>query len=158
MKPRQAQGKWSQLTKYLSGYPGDHENPLEAWKDLQSELVLVADMARDVLAVPISSVGVERTFNMARDICSYRRGHLNAESIRQLMMVKHHDQQHLEDEYAIEALVSGIESREEAGLVLGDEAIDIEDPDLACPRGRSSSLSSLRSNSPDAVIEEELAM
>ncbi len=48
-------------------------------------------MARDVLAVPTSGVGVERIFNMARDICHYRRGRLDPETIRMLCIIKYYD-------------------------------------------------------------------
>ena len=55
-------------------------------------------MARDVLAVPATGVGVERLFNMVRDICHYCRSHLKPESIRGSMMVKMFDKIELEDE------------------------------------------------------------
>ena len=55
-------------------------------------------MARDVLAVPISTVGVERLFNMARDIYHYRRSRLKADTISKLMIMKHFDQASLEEE------------------------------------------------------------
>ena len=55
-------------------------------------------MAKDVLSVPSTSVGVERLFNMARDVCHYRRGHLEPSAIRNLMMLRHHDMKELEKE------------------------------------------------------------
>ncbi len=55
-------------------------------------------MARDVLAIPATSVGVERLFNMARDICHYRRGSLKAETIRKIMLMRHFDATELEAE------------------------------------------------------------
>src|SRR5438034_11705574 len=58
-------------------------------------------MARDTLAVPASGVGVERLFNMARDICHYRRSHLKAETISKLMIMKHFDNVILQEESII---------------------------------------------------------
>jgi hypothetical protein len=55
-------------------------------------------MARDYLAVPATGVGVERAFNIARDICGYRRSRLRPESIRASMMLKMHDNIELESE------------------------------------------------------------
>jgi hypothetical protein len=46
-------------------------------------------MARDLLCIPLAGVGVERTFNFARDMCSYRRGQLHPETIRSLLLVYH---------------------------------------------------------------------
>ena len=69
-------------------------------------------MARDVLAIPATTVGVERLFNHARDLCHYRRGHLNAESIRASMIVKEFDR--------IE-LINELESVKEA-----DPFVDLE--------------------------------
>ena len=71
------------------------KDPLIAWKKLETEFPALALMARDVLAVPISGVGVERIFNMARDVCGYRRGQLSHESFRQQMLIKYHDRHHM---------------------------------------------------------------
>ncbi|OJD20482.1 hypothetical protein ACJ73_08182, partial [Blastomyces percursus] len=38
--------------------------------------VTVAVMARDILAIPLARVGMERKFNSSRDIYHYRRGQL----------------------------------------------------------------------------------
>jgi hAT family C-terminal dimerisation region len=45
-------------------------------------------MAKDILSIPASGVGVERLFNTARDVCHYRRNHLNANTIEIIMLVK----------------------------------------------------------------------
>lgn len=44
-------------------------------------------MARDVLCIPLSGTSVERVFNIGRDICGYRRGHLNPSTIRSLVLL-----------------------------------------------------------------------
>lgn len=46
----------------------------------------MARLARDVLSIPASGAGVERLFNSARDICHYRRGSLQPQTISDLMM------------------------------------------------------------------------
>ena len=46
-------------------------------------------MARDVLAVPVSGIGVNQLFNMARDICHYHHFCLKAEMISKLMTMKY---------------------------------------------------------------------
>ena len=63
---------------------------LDWWSKNGNQYPGLALMARDVLPVPISSVAVERVFNMARDIVSYRRGQLKPETIRKLMITKYH--------------------------------------------------------------------
>jgi hypothetical protein len=62
-------------------------------------------MARDILAVPISGVGVERTFNMARDVCHYRRGQLGFSTIQKVMIIKHRRRAHLDPQYEPDSLL-----------------------------------------------------
>jgi hAT family C-terminal dimerisation region len=59
------------------------------WKSLENELPGLAAMARDLLCIPLAGVGVERTFNFARDICHYRRGQLLPNTIRSLLLTYH---------------------------------------------------------------------
>ncbi len=51
----------------------------------------LAQMAKDILAIPVAGVGVERIFSIARQICSYQRNRLDAETIMQLMIVRSFD-------------------------------------------------------------------
>jgi hypothetical protein len=46
-------------------------------------------MARDVLAIPATEVGVERLFNVGRDTCHYRRNRLNGKTIEMIMVIKY---------------------------------------------------------------------
>jgi hypothetical protein len=55
-------------------------------------------MARNYLAVPATGVGVEHAFNVARNICGYRRSRLRPETIKASMMLKMHDNIELESE------------------------------------------------------------
>jgi len=112
------------LVKALLTYVGTtpSQDILEYWKSKQHTFPGLAAMARDVLAVPATGVGVERLFNMARDICHYRRSHLKPESIRGSMMVKMFDKIELEDE-----LVALAESEEDNPFgVIDDEEVQNE--------------------------------
>jgi hypothetical protein len=62
---------------------------LSVWKLLEAQLPGLAYMARDLLCIPLSGVGIERVFNFACDICYYRRGQLNPATIRALILVYH---------------------------------------------------------------------
>jgi hypothetical protein len=48
-------------------------------------------MARDVLAVPATSVSLERLFSAARDVGTHRQGHLKLTTVRKLVMLRHHN-------------------------------------------------------------------
>jgi hypothetical protein len=60
--------------------------PLTWWRDHQDEFPTMAKIARDVLSIPANGAGVERLFNSARDVCHYRRGSLQPQTISDLMM------------------------------------------------------------------------
>lgn len=60
--------------------------PLSFWRENQYRFPAIAALARDVLAIPATGAGVERLFNTARDICHYRRGQLNSDTIEELML------------------------------------------------------------------------
>ena len=51
----------------------------------------LAQMAKNVLAVPKSGVGIERQFNTTKDICHYCWHSLSASTIKLLMMVRHYN-------------------------------------------------------------------
>ncbi len=46
---------------------------LQYWKVHVHLILSLAQMAKDVLAVPIAGVGVEQDFLVARQVCSYQR-------------------------------------------------------------------------------------
>jgi len=74
------------------------QNILELWQILEPQYPTVARMAKDILAVPLHGVGVERNFKMGRDTCNYRRGHLHGDTIKKIMELKHAHQKELVDE------------------------------------------------------------
>jgi len=59
---------------------------LEYWKTRSTRFPVLALIARDVLPLAAAGVGIERMFNSGRDICHYRRGRLNPETVRALML------------------------------------------------------------------------
>lgn len=62
--------------------------PLEYWKKKQTRYPSLAAMARDFLAIPGSSVSVERIFNIGRDVISLRRASLSPDTIALLMNLR----------------------------------------------------------------------
>ena len=63
-------------------------DPLRCWKILEVEYPTVAQIARDVLAIPTTGV-VERLFNVGRDACHYRRNRLDGKTIKMIMVIKY---------------------------------------------------------------------
>ena len=59
---------------------------LEFWKMREKDFPILAQIARDYLGVSASSVGVERLFNTARDVCHYHCGHLSPDTLCTQMM------------------------------------------------------------------------
>ena len=55
---------------------------MEYWKRTEKKWPILAIITRDYLLIPAASIGVERLFNMARDIYSYRRYNLKPDIIR----------------------------------------------------------------------------
>ncbi|KAL2005531.1 hypothetical protein VTN00DRAFT_2742 [Thermoascus crustaceus] len=64
-------------------------DPLKCWKELETEFPILALMARDILSIPASGFGVERLFNVGRDVCHYRRNRLNGDTIEMIMLIKY---------------------------------------------------------------------
>lgn len=69
----------------------DSYNPLVLWKDLEKEFPTLAQMAKDILAIPAAGVGTERRFSEGRDIITYRRSNLSSATIENLMIIRHHE-------------------------------------------------------------------
>ena len=90
----------NEMKRYLDGkevLPAK-QDILECWQFLEPKYPTVARMAKDILAIPLAGVGVERVFNLGRDTCNYRRGHLHGETIKKIMIVKHAHQKEMIDE------------------------------------------------------------
>ena len=63
---------------------------LHWWKIHETEFPTVAKAARDLLAVPIAEVDVERLFSEGRDILGVRRMAMDAETMRLIRLLKSH--------------------------------------------------------------------
>jgi hypothetical protein len=58
------------------------------WKENESTYPRLAQVVKDILAIPIAQVGVERVFNMAKDVIGDRRHRLAAQTIQKIMVLK----------------------------------------------------------------------
>ncbi|KZT31220.1 hATC-domain-containing protein [Sistotremastrum suecicum HHB10207 ss-3] len=74
-----------EIKTYLREGRAKKVNPLEWWKKNKKEFPRLARMARDFLAIPGSSVSVERSFSIGRDLVSLRRASLSESTIREMM-------------------------------------------------------------------------
>ncbi|KAF5378354.1 hypothetical protein D9615_002986 [Tricholomella constricta] len=67
---------------------GEPNTPLLWWKHNEREFPIIAKMARDFLAIPGTSVSVERLFSKSRHICTDLRSSLKARTIMQSLLTK----------------------------------------------------------------------
>ena len=83
----------NELTRYLDTPPLklSDDDPLIWWSQNANQYPALAKMAKRILAVPISSVGVERVFSVARDVLPYRRNRLSGGMIKTLLICKYAD-------------------------------------------------------------------
>ena len=72
----------------FEGGKGDEQDPLEWWKTYGGSFPVLSRLARDFLAIPATSVSVERTFSQSRHICSDLRSSMKAETIREALLSK----------------------------------------------------------------------
>jgi hypothetical protein len=61
---------------------------LDWWSKNEPFYPHLAQVAKDILAIPITQVGVERAFNIARDVLGDRRHRLSAQAFREIMIFK----------------------------------------------------------------------
>ncbi|KAL1939855.1 hypothetical protein VTO73DRAFT_9555 [Trametes versicolor] len=80
-----------ELERYLAGDGGHGElrDPLSWWKKHAVSFPVIARMARDFLAIPATSVAVERLFSKSRHLCTDVRASLRALTITEAMCVKY---------------------------------------------------------------------
>ncbi|XP_037462368.1 zinc finger BED domain-containing protein DAYSLEEPER-like [Triticum dicoccoides] len=81
----------SQLDLYLEETPrklNDELNVLEFWSKSSMRYPELASMARDILAVPISSVASEQAFSMSRKVITPNRASLKPKTIEALMCLQ----------------------------------------------------------------------
>ncbi|XP_053085062.1 E3 SUMO-protein ligase ZBED1 [Pangasianodon hypophthalmus] len=64
------------------------ESPLDWWKSHETELPILANLARSYLCIPATSVASERVFSTAGDIVSSQRSSLRPDCVNQLIFLK----------------------------------------------------------------------
>ncbi|CDO75398.1 hypothetical protein BN946_scf184855.g1 [Trametes cinnabarina] len=81
----------SELDRYLAGEGGPCQlrMPLVWWRENANRFPIIARMARDFLAIPATSVSVERLFSSSRHLCTDVRASFKATTITEAMCVKH---------------------------------------------------------------------
>lgn len=79
----------SEVANYLSeaNLPATEEI-LDVWRGLEHIYPAMAQMAKDILSIPVAGVGVERLFSMARDVVTYRRNRFRGRTIERIMIIK----------------------------------------------------------------------
>jgi hypothetical protein len=80
------QTKWSKWIKQ-STVP-QQTNILQYWKSKQYEFPIVAEIARDHLAIPATSAPSECVFSSGGDIITKKRNRLSGETVRYIMCLK----------------------------------------------------------------------
>jgi hypothetical protein len=76
------------LNDYLSAAATLETDIWSYWESHEQHLPGLAQMAKDILAVPISGVSVKRLFSTACQICSYMQNRLRPSTIRKMIVVK----------------------------------------------------------------------
>lgn len=78
-----------EVLKYRSMVPLTlTENALDWWKSHETELPILANLARSCLCIPATSVASERVFSTAGDIVSSQRSSLRPDCVDQLIFLK----------------------------------------------------------------------
>ncbi|KAA8617761.1 Dimer-Tnp-hAT domain-containing protein [Pyrenophora tritici-repentis] len=95
-----------QQPKYKLANSARQAKLLEKEWDILSEkrFTQKKSVAKDILAIPIAQVGVERVFNVAKDVIGSRRHRLSARTIQQIMVLK--DTISQEEEQGLDYLVA----------------------------------------------------
>lgn len=85
------------------------------WKKIEPKYPTVAKMAKDILSIPASGVGVEQLFDTARDVLdSYHRNYPNLTTIEMVVMLKWNEK-------------LGLPSSDEASDLFGKEGSQMDE-------------------------------
>ena len=84
---------------------------LKFWKRAEGTFLIITEMAREFLTILASGVSVERLFNQARDICTYRRHRLKLETLRLLVMLMCMDSFNWKEEYRLSAVANDLKDK-----------------------------------------------
>ena len=61
---------------------------LKMWKLIEHKYFIIIMMTKNILSISASDVDVEQLFNTAQDTCHYHQNHLNADTIKIIMLIK----------------------------------------------------------------------
>jgi len=112
--------------------PGDSFDILSWWQANEAGYPHLSQVAKDILAIPIAGVGVERTFNVAKDVIGDRRHRLSAKTMQQIMVFKDTISQESRDYASISVLErSGSEApADEVDDILELQAPIVDEPSI----------------------------
>lgn len=124
-------GGWkAELRRYLSDLPDVSKDTdiIEWWGTHAKVYPTLSRIAKDVCAIPATSVPCERLFSAGGEIATKRRSALGAEQFEKLQLMKHAWRQSIEDRAAMNEDVLEMVEFEE--ICLRDkELFDLEDTD-----------------------------
>lgn len=80
----------SPLVKANNTNENDYDWVLNWWRENQETFPCMSNVVRDHLAIPASTVSVERLFNTGRYILAIRRQATNRDTFRRLILLKDH--------------------------------------------------------------------
>lgn len=117
---------------------------LAFWKDHSLQYPILSRMALDFLSVPVSGVGPENLFSVARDVCHYRRNRLSDHTIEAIMVQLCADRSVIDEEYQqLREEIDGIDDQllsydddkdldtlPEAGYISDEEDVVGDDEDV----------------------------
>jgi hypothetical protein len=118
----------SELDSYLASGITVDDDLLRFWKAREGMSPIFAQMAKDVLAVPISGVGVERTFSVARQLCTDQRHKLDVQTIRKRLLVRQRERLLTKQDEAGNHKTR-VSSYSDADIVIADEQYITDDDD-----------------------------
>lgn len=84
---KKSQTPMNEVAEYLNEQPylPEMDKILEEWRKIASLYPTLAQMAKDVLGIPVSDVGVGRLFSLARAVVDYRRNRLQRKTIENII-------------------------------------------------------------------------
>ena len=97
----------AELHHYLSNLPSDvskDTNIVKWWADHAEVYPTLAHIAKDICAIPATSVPCKHLFSAGAEIATNHHSHLGAEKFEKLQIIKHAWQDNIEDQVAINSL------------------------------------------------------
>ena len=91
----------NQFNAYLNSEStlDESQNLIQFWKSLENTCPVLSKIAIRSLNIPVTSVDVERSFSLYRDVLSHRRTNLKLSSINTFSMMNYNSNIHNSDDY-----------------------------------------------------------